>query len=163
MIRDTAKALDEALAVANGPMFKGEAPYRTHVGYIQAPTPGRADKIEMTVPAQAYMIPADIVSGRGQGNSEAGAKFFDAWLMAPYNAQVGGQGKFASGGAVEVPHGVRKIMASGGEYVVPPQVVQQLGGGDIRAGHDLLDEFVKDERARLVHTLVNLPGPKQNG
>lgn len=152
--RRIAAALETARA--NGPMFGGGMPYSdAHTGYIHAPVPGRTDKIDMKVPAGAYVIPADIVSGKGEGNSLAGAKFFESWLGAPYGAKVG-KPKRAAGGMVGSPV---QIVAAGGEFVVPPEKVQELGHGDISKGHDYLDRFVKTERAKLIKTLRKLPGP----
>ena len=42
-------------------------------GFLHGATPGRADAIRTTAPAGAYVLPADVVSGLGQGNSLAGA------------------------------------------------------------------------------------------
>jgi len=62
----------------------------------------------------------------------------------------------ADGGATSgVP-----IVAAGGEWVVHPNQVTEVGGGDLDTGHEVLDEFVKRMRAELIKTLKNLPGPK---
>jgi 8-oxo-dGTP pyrophosphatase MutT (NUDIX family) len=63
----------------------------------------------------------------------------------------------AHGGAVGVP-----IVAAGGEWVVPPEHVEHVGGGDLDTGHRVLDEFVKRVRAELVKTLKALPGPRRD-
>jgi hypothetical protein len=54
------------------------------------------------------------------------------------------------------------IVAAGGEYVIPPEVVTAIGDGDIDLGHTELDSFVKTMRKRLIDTLKKLPGPKKN-
>lgn len=65
---------------------------------------------------------------------------------------------FAEGGATEgVP-----IVAAGGEYVIPPEHVVRLGGGDLDHGHKILDAFVKKMRQKTIKTLQNLPGPKKD-
>lgn len=51
------------------------------------------------------------------------------------------------------------IMAAGGEFVVPPEVVKHLGGGDMKKGHELLDDFVLHIRKENIKTLKKLPGP----
>lgn len=158
--------IDAALRVAaprgletgppNAAMFGGGAPYsqpNVVVGYVDTDTGGRGDKHRVMVPAGCYVIPADIVSAKGDGNSVAGSKFFDQWLKGPYGT------KRASGGGIGVP---RQIDISGGEYVVPPEAVQALGKGDIGHGHNLLDRFVKAERSKLISTLRKLPGPKKD-
>ena len=75
--------------------------------------------------------------------------------MSPYGLEMP---RKARGGSTEgVP-----IVAAGGEYVISPEDVQHLGGGDMEAGHRHLDEFVKRFRARTVQTLKKLPGPSRD-
>jgi hypothetical protein len=51
------------------------------------------------------------------------------------------------------------IVAAGGEYVIHPDVIVKIGGGDIERGHKELDDFVNSSRAKTVKTLQKLPGP----
>jgi hypothetical protein len=60
-------------------------------------------------------------------------------------------------GAAGVP-----IVAAGGEYVIHPDQVREVGGGDLELGHAVLDDFVKRMRKELIHTLKKLPGPKKD-
>jgi hypothetical protein len=53
------------------------------------------------------------------------------------------------------------IVAAGGEFIVPPDKVAELGGGDLKRGHDLLDAMVKHIRKTTIKTLKRLPGPKK--
>ena len=65
---------------------------------------------------------------------------------------------FAEGGATDgIP-----IVAAGGEYVIPPEDVIHIGGGDLDHGHKVLDAFVKKMRQKTIKTLQNLPGPKKD-
>lgn len=65
---------------------------------------------------------------------------------------------FADGGATDgVP-----IVAAGGEYVIPPEDVVEIGKGDMDHGHKILDAFVKKMRQKTIKTLQNLPGPKKD-
>jgi hypothetical protein len=65
---------------------------------------------------------------------------------------------FADGGATDgVP-----IVAAGGEYVIPPEDVVHIGGGDLDHGHKVLDAFVKKMRQKTIKTLQGLPGPKKD-
>lgn len=65
---------------------------------------------------------------------------------------------FAAGGATDgVP-----IVAAGGEYVIPPEDVVHIGGGDLDHGHKVLDAFVKKMRQKTIKTLQSLPGPKKD-
>jgi hypothetical protein len=91
----------------------------------------------------------------GEGNTEAGFKAMNR-VINPY----GGIPKaYAKGGGVQeqVP-----IIAAGGEYVIPPEVVEAIGEGNMDSGHKELDEFVKKMRAKLIKTLKKLPGPKKD-
>jgi hypothetical protein len=65
---------------------------------------------------------------------------------------------YADGGATDgVP-----IVAAGGEYVIPPEDVVEIGKGDMDHGHKILDAFVKKMRQKTIKTLQNLPGPKKD-
>lgn len=64
----------------------------------------------------------------------------------------------ASGGAT----GGVPIVAAGGEYVIPPEDVVHIGGGDLDHGHKILDAFVKKMRQRTIKTLQGLPGPRKD-
>ena len=45
-----------------------------HVGPIHSAVAGRTDHLPMHVPSGAYVLPADIVSAMGEGNTAAGFK-----------------------------------------------------------------------------------------
>ena len=47
---------------------------KIHVGPIHSPVAGRTDHLPMHVPSGAYVIPADIISAMGEGNTMAGFK-----------------------------------------------------------------------------------------
>lgn len=117
-----------------------------HIGPIKSPVAGRTDHIPLKVPANSFVIPADIVSGLGQGNTDAGHK-----VLSHLFPNVGR----ADGGSVP---GI-DVMVAGGEHVVSPEECARLGGGDIEKGHRILDGFVVDQRKKLVKTLSKLPGP----
>jgi hypothetical protein len=53
-------------------------------------------------------------------------------------------------------------MAAGGEFVVSPEAVARVGRGDLRAGHDALDQWVKMERRKNIMKLKKLPGPARD-
>jgi len=46
--------------------------------------------------------------------------------------------------------------------VVPPHIVEQIGGGDIKRGHQILDEWVMSRRKDHIKTLKGLPGPAKS-
>jgi hypothetical protein len=137
-----------------------------HTGPIHSSVAGRTDHLPMHVPSGSYVLPADIISGAGEGNTIAGFKHAKRVFGGtprgggdqPYNHEGGPYG-MAHGG--HSPDGV-PIVAAGGEYVVHPDHVREVGGGDIDVGHKVLDEFVKRQRATLVKTLKKLPPPKRD-
>jgi len=147
-------------------------------GLIHAYSPGRTDTINMEPLAGSYVIPADVISGLGEGNTLAGAKIADRMFSTgPYNTGLprGEHGRGppepprvtsrqfqASGGASKGAMGQRvPIIAAGGEYIVSPEQVRALGKGDIKRGHDVLDAFVKTIRKKVVAKTAKLPGPKK--
>jgi len=128
---------------------------KPHVGPIHSAVAGRTDHLPMHVPSGSYVIPADIISAMGEGNTMAGFR-----IMNDITNQYGGQTSgYATGGYTGqlVP-----IVAAGGEYVISPEVVANMGNGDMNVGHGELDAFVTKMRAKTVDTLKKLPGPKQD-
>jgi hypothetical protein len=103
----------------------------------------------------------------GEGNTMAGFKNIRRMFSgapygvgAPYGQTGGmyGQTGHADGGSVK---GVPCVLA-GGEYVLAPHEVHWAGNGDMEAGHRVLDDFVKQYRAKTIKTLSNLPGPRKD-
>jgi hypothetical protein len=127
---------------------------KMHVGPIHSPVAGRTDHLPMTVPSGSYVIPADIVSSLGEGNTMAGFKIIREMFKG-----MPGEQAFASGGATAPPV---EIIAAGGEYVIDPMTVSHIGGGDLDSGHRELDGFVKSMRAKTIKTLKKLPGPRRD-
>lgn len=155
---------------AGGGSFFGNTPgvstEKIHVGPIRSPVAGRTDHLPMHVHSGSYVIPADIISAMGEGNTEAGFKVANT-IFSPVpglsgapgaDAQLGLPHK-AEGGQISPPV---PIVAAGGEYVIHPDDVTRIGGGDIDRGHKELDSFVNKMRAKTVQTLRKLPGPRKN-
>jgi hypothetical protein len=141
------------------PYGAGSMPYnriKLHTGPIHSPVAGRTDHLPMHVPAGSYVIPADVVSGFGEGNTMAGFKALNRTF-----GRHGGKPHFAAGGAAEYGEAV-PIVAAGGEYVVHPHAIKIIGGGNMKAGHAELDKFVVLARNKIVKTMKNLPGPKKD-
>jgi len=149
---------------------RAEARGLEHAGMIHSPVAGRTDKIPMGVRGGSYVLPADTVSAIGQGNSSDGANALNrlfkmgpygsaqAHIVTPHQAR-GIRQKFEDGG---VPQGDPvDIVAAGGEFVVPPDKVAELGGGDVSKGHDVLDHMVKHVRRKAIKTLRKMPAPKK--
>jgi hypothetical protein len=135
--------------------YGGAAPFasasdlgeRIHTGPIKSQVKGRTDHIPLTVPAGSFVVPADVISGMGQGNSDAG----HLELTKRFNLTPG-TNTYARGGGV-------KILAAGGEHVIAPHDVRRHGGGDIDKGHAKFDKFVVEERKKIIKTMKKLPGP----
>lgn len=146
-------------------------------GALQSTIPGRTDHIPMTAPTGSYVVPADVVSGLGEGNSLAGARIMAELLKnGPWGVDIatprgGGRGIPAAPRGQQMPEegmarGGKKekpvpILAAGGEYVISPQDVRRIGGGNERRGHQVLDKWVVGERSKIVKKMKSLPGPKR--
>jgi hypothetical protein len=141
-----------------------------------------ADKIPMNLPSGSFVIPADIPSALGQGNTMAGEKILGAMFKSgPYSPGstqsltgklpkakgfrtgvdnlLGARKRFADGGEVPDDGGV-DIIAAGGESILYPDQVRAVGHGDLDAGHKVLKQFVLHVRKQNIETLKKLKGPK---
>jgi len=140
------QAVAAALNQARQSRAAGGSSEKIHVGPIHSPVAGRTDHLPINVPSGAYVIPADIISAMGEGNTMAGFRIANV---------IFGMQERGDGAPVE-------IVAAGGEYVISPASVARVGGNDIDHGHAVLDDFVKKYRAKTVETLKKLPGPKKD-
>lgn len=147
-------------------------------GLLSGSTPGRSDQLMATAPSGAYVLPADVVSSLGEGNTLAGAKVWDSILHSmPYGISVpqirGGIPKAhatvphiaeraAKGGGVQGKGitGQRiPVALSDGEILVSPQDVWRIGRGNMKRGHAILDTFVMKARKHHIDTLKKLKPP----
>ena len=119
-------------------------------GFLDGDTAGRADRLRTEAPAGAYVIPADIVSALGEGNSAAGARAIRD--MIARRAVIR-----AAGG--DVPQGSSPVLLSDGEFVVRPDEVTRFGGGDHKKGVKWFDRWVVSQRQKHIQKLKKLPGP----
>jgi hypothetical protein len=108
----------------------------------------------MHVPSGSYVIPADIISAIGEGNTAHGFDIIDYMVKQ----------RLAGGGDVDPAEQGEPvaIVAAGGEYVIPPAGVMAFGGNNLDAGHKALDDWVKAERANTIKTLQSLPAPRKD-
>ena len=150
--------------------IKNEARNMTHAGPIRSPIGGRTDHIPLNVAKGGFVLPADTVSHLGQGNTANGQAVLEKMFSTgPYGMHVPhpkGRNtipkppkapKFADGG--ETP--AVPIMAAGGEYVIPPEKVMEIGGGNHDAGTQILNSFVASVRKEAIKHLKSLPGPER--
>jgi hypothetical protein len=151
---------------AQVPWYSRDEARHMTVGPLAGSGAGRTDRLPISVPSGSYVVPADIVSGLGQGNTANGLKAMQRmFTTGPYGMALPrmtrGRGiprpprpaRFAVGGGVP-------IMAADGEYVVPPEKVIEIGNGDMDHGHDVLDHFVRLMRQDTIKTLSRLPPPQ---
>lgn len=140
--------MDVAYAVRRQKRADGGA---VHAGPILSSVPGRTDHHPMDVASGSYVLPADHVSSLGEGNTSAG--------MEVVRHMLGG---FGAEGGESQPGEPVPINAAGGEFVIAPEVVMAIGGGDIARGHKMLDEWVLMNRKKHISTLRKLPGPAKS-
>ena len=161
----------------------GSVREKIFTGPIHSPVAGRTDHLPVHVPSGSYVIPADVVSAHGEGNTVAGFKVMRRIFGgtpyggsgAPYGQGAGPYGqkaettpyggsggpyneKLATGGSA----GTVPVIVAGGEMILNPDQVRRVGEGDLDVGHKVLDEFVKRSRKELIKTLSKLPGPKRD-
>lgn len=167
-----ADALESVSGVAGGfasggalallPKLSGPRPTKAKVtvGTLLSAVPGRTDHHATHVPSGSYVIPADIVSGRGQGNTIAGAKTLEKlFKMGPYGTKSLPIKHRAAGGEVESAGEPVRVNLAGGEIVVPPENLMAAVHPDLKTAHEIMDKWVVNERKKLRKTLAKLPGP----
>lgn len=117
-------------------------------GPLLGRTKGRADKVKLTVPPGSHVIPSDIVSAIGDGNSVFGhtalGKMFPKSMKKRKNRK--------DGGGVD-------IAVSDGEFIVSPDDVLDVGHGNEELGHKLLNEYIEDVRSKNIERTKNIGKP----
>lgn len=163
-----------------------DAPF--HSGLIPGDGAGRTDRLPLSVGSGSHVIPADVVSGVGQGTTGAGANILGAAIRsgpfgvappaavhghgppaAPHPVPIGGIG-LAEGGQIHKP---TSILAASGEFVVEPEAVRAIGERGIAqgmgkrgesaddVGHRLLDEMIARVRKHIIQWTKTAPPPKR--
>jgi hypothetical protein len=120
-------------------------------GLVKGLTGGRADAVHTSVPRGSYVMPADVVSGMGGGNTLAGGKYMTGVLKSL--PKLPG---FKNGGSVQPV----KVRLSAGEYVVHPAHAAALGAGSLPLGHMILDQIVRTIRQRVAQQALTAAPPK---
>ena len=152
-------------------------------GPLHSDVAGRTDHLPLHTSNGAYVIPAYAVSHLGENNTTAGLKLLKrVFGGVPYSRQklpygkergaydggtapYGGTGVYgqelqprAKGGKTR---GSVPVVVAGGEYIVSPEEVAAIGGGDVATGHAVLDKFVDHIKKEHIKTLKKLPGPQK--
>lgn len=154
--RPQKQAIAIALNTARRPRASGGMDRKVFHGPIVTPIPGRTDRLPIHVYSGSYVIPADIVSGLGEGNTLAGYEAIKRMFGHHLKAKYGLRGSYHENRDV-VP-----VIVAGGEYILTPEEVESAGDGDLDNGHAVLDAFVKSQRRKLRQKLAKLPGPAQD-
>lgn len=158
-------------------------PSTGHSGFLNTAGPGRTDNLHITPVSGSYVLPADVVSGMGEGNSLAGSKAFQTALSTgPYGAHLPSVGKAHGFGKMPAaPHvsaplakggetPTVPIIAAGGEEVVSPEWIEAIGrhyGGGAKMtakqamdhGHAIHDKLSILIRKRTIAEMSKLKGP----
>lgn len=119
-------------------------------GAVEGRTPGRGDHLPVNVTSGSYVIPAYAVAALGDDNTAHGMARLNQ-AFPPHEHQT-----LAAGGHAgpSVP-----IKISDGEFVVTPDNVTKLGGGDLQKGHRVLDAMVEQVRQAQMKKLKEMPPP----
>ncbi len=175
----TGGSVDPALAAAyrirraNGgevSMPAIEDPGPLHEGAVVSDVPGRTDKHNIQVRAGSYVLPSSHVASLAQDNTIGGFSVLDKMFSkktapgsVPMMRGIRGPNRKrrADGGMLDdgMPEQDIPIVVAGGEYIVSPEHVAEIGGGDLKHGHEVLDEWVKRGRKKHISELQKLPGP----
>ena len=140
-------------------------------GLFHSDTAGRTDRLPRTVPADSFVMPSDVISSLGQGNTLAGSKIMDGLMHSgPYGTKITKPPslKRADGGAAG---GVSHVMVAGGEYLCSREDLEKIGAKlrkagkskartDLAAGHEWARQFVDKVRGHAKAFLRNAPKPK---
>jgi hypothetical protein len=160
------QAVAIALNTARKAMERGGKPKEADVfhGPLKGPIAGRTDRLPLKVHSGAYVLPADIVSGLGEGNTEAGFEVIDRMIKDAMSTggRVGMVSKYGLHGHYHTPRSKVPVLVAFGEYILSPEEVEAIGDGDLDQGHKTLDAFVKSQRAKTIKTLKKLPGPAKD-
>jgi hypothetical protein len=165
--RPQKQAVAIALNTARKAMERGGSPHndpKVFHGPLKAPIPGRTDRMKVHVASGSYVIPADIVSGIAEGNTEAGFEIIKKMIddKKSQGGRVGMISKYGLNGKYHEARGKVPCIVAGGEYILSPEEVELFGDGDLNAGHKVLDKFVLSQRNKLIKTLKKLPPPAKD-
>jgi hypothetical protein len=143
---------------------------------IHSTVPGRTDRIPMQARTGSFILPADVVSGLGQGNTAAGAKMWgqsishaigpmgiknaikQRTLKMPSVRMPTPNVKYADGGVYEGDE-YTPIITAGGEMIIDPEIVAELGGGDAEEGKRILGASSMGVRKQVLAEMKKLPRP----
>ena len=160
------QAVAAALNMARKAMERGGRSKNPKIyhGPLKAAIPGRTDRLPINVYSGSYVLPADIVSSLAEGNTEAGYEVIKRMVeeAKASGGRVNMHDKYGLHGHYHEPRPTVECLVAGGEYILTPDEVEAIGGGDISEGHKVLDSFVKSQRKKHIKTLQKLPPPAKD-
>jgi len=170
-----------AMSLTGAPGSVKTEPY---AGPLHSTVPGRTDKIKLNVKPGSFVIPADVVSIIGEGNTLTGTAMlkaaFDPNFLTGGMKVKGTKGKMgmhpppvpsqlptqapgvskpamAEGGEAK---GNVPIIVAGGEHILEPEsLIAKFGS--LPHAHKTLDEFVEQVRDQEYKRLATAPGTKK--
>lgn len=146
---------DNGEAVVPGVIGNGSSVNPDSYGMILGSGNGRSDNVAAKVKIDDYIVPADVVSALGNGDTNSGGKTINNWINQ--HSDKATMDAYADGGSS------RTLDAdlSSGEARLPGHVVRKLGKGSSDKGADMLDKWVLGIRNQYKEHLASLPAPKK--
>ena len=158
-----------------------------YAGPLHSHVPGRTDKINLNVKPGSYVVPADVISILGEGNTLAGTVVLRAMfgqqgltgkvkppegrpnlmerrmerreMLPPHMAGVA-SGYAEGGDADPRTQGAAPVVVAGGEHIIDPEFIKAKYG-DLAHGHKSLDQLVLAARRYEIERLKHAPPPKR--
>lgn len=157
-------------------------------GLLAGTTPGRADAVKTQAPPGAFVVPAEVVAGLGEGNTLSGARVIQGILDSgphgipqarmghgrgpprPPEMPRGLQGELKKGGPVTLfeakargggqeDPGKTPVDLSHGEFIISPEHVKAWGGGDTEAGIRIWNKWTWQKHKEHLAKLKEYKGP----
>ena len=151
----------------------GTGPTHFH-GLVHGSGNGRSDSISTRVPKGSYVVPADIVSGIGHGDTIAGARAlehsfpeeegrlhtrahvrgFSPLMQSPFKRAFSAKSQLADGGVPEMSD----VLLSAGEFLIGPKALLKKYGS-LKHAHDVMDAYIVHRRKKLIKETKALKPP----
>lgn len=140
------QSIAAALSTAREGNKRGGKVTKVHKGAIHSAVAGRTDHLPMHVASGSYVIPADIISAMGEGNSMAGFKVAKSIfsMKGPYDQDIGAMPY----GGSEMPYGqpAPRKRASGGNANATAAIA--AGNKQVAANRAASANYARMENAR---------------
>jgi hypothetical protein len=158
---------------------KQEARGMMHTGPVTSIVPGRTDRHNVNVASGSYVLPASVISHLGQSNTNSGMAIAHKMFGAgPFGSPLPKMGRGMGLPRPPKPMGIPSdrggarghdgvgrptpVVVAGGEYIIHPSKVAEIGHGSLEQGHKVLDEFVKRIHKKHAKEIAKLPPPAKS-